>query len=232
MRIAVIIPAYNEESNIESLIKQIKEINNSEYQLFPIIINDCSTDKTKEICLENNYNFLDLPVNLGIGGAVQAGMIYAYIKGFKYAMQMDGDGQHPPQEAIKLLEKIKITKSDIVIGSRFLEKEGFKTNGMRRAGILYLQLIIKLFTGLKITDSTSGFRLYNHQALKAITSHYPDEYPEPEAIVYFNKLGLRIIETPVRMKSRQGGKSSISFINSIYYFWKVSLAIFYSYLKS
>jgi hypothetical protein len=124
------------------------------------------------------------------------------------------------------------SEADVVIGSRFLKKEGFQSSGMRRMGINYLRFIIKILTGLDITDSTSGFRLYNRRALQLINDYYPDAYPEPEAVIYFHKKGLKIVETPVLMQSRKGGKTSITFFNSIYYFWKVSLAIIFSYLKS
>lgn len=232
MRIAVIIPAYNEESNLPNLFQEIKNFKSEGIELYPIVVNDCSKDSTADICRKSEIDLIDLPVNLGIGGAVQSGMIYAYEKGFEYALQLDGDGQHPPDEIVKLANALKESKANIIIGSRFIGGDGFKSSKLRRLGINYLKHVIKFFTGLKITDATSGFRLYDRKALEAINKYYPDEYPEPEAIIYFNKRDLKIIETAVNMKSRQGGKSSISFINSIYYFWKVSLAIFYSYLKS
>jgi len=175
---------------------------------------------------------LDLPVNLGIGGAVQTGMIYALYKGFDYAIQVDGDGQHPPREIPKMVNAIQQSEANVMIGSRFITGEGFQSSSYRRLGISYLSWLIKMFTGFNITDSTSGFRLYDRKALEVIEAYYPDEYPEPEAIIYFKRQGLKIMEIPVLMESRQGGKTSISFVNSIYYFWKVSLALFFSYLKS
>ncbi|MBN2746541.1 MAG: glycosyltransferase family 2 protein [Bacteroidales bacterium] len=230
-RIAVVIPAFNEAKNLPSLINELRKIQEAEFQLVPIIVNDCSKDDTAAVARSLKVDLIDLPVNLGIGGAVQSGMIYAYESGFQYAMQLDGDGQHPPSEISKMVAAMKKSGFSVVIGSRFLEADGFQSSSLRRAGIRYLKGVIKFLTGLQITDATSGFRLYNRKALAAIAANYPDEYPEPEAIIYFHKKKLTIGETPVIMRHRQAGKSSISFINSFYYFWKVSLAIIYAYLK-
>jgi len=232
IEIAVIIPAYNEEENLPQLLNEIQNTASDHIKLHPIVVNDCSKDKTADIARKHGAFLIDLPVNLGIGGAVQTGMIYAYRSGYQFALQLDGDGQHPPGEISKLMNAYRENKSNIVIGSRFLAIEGFKSSRFRRMGIFYLRHVIRFFTGLHITDSTSGFRLYDRKALELIHEYYPDEYPEPEAIIYFHKHGMKISETQVNMRERTGGKSSISFLNSFYYFWKVSLAIFYSYLKS
>ena len=232
MRLAVVIPAYNEEANIELLLESIGRTTVEGIEITPIVVNDCSGDRTAEIVKKTGTELIDLPVNLGIGGAVQTGMVFALENGFDLAVQVDGDGQHPPQEISKLIDKMLSSEADVVIGSRFLKKEGFQSSGMRRLGINYLRFTIKILTGLDITDSTSGFRLYNRRALQLINDYYPDEYPEPEAVIYFHKKGLKIVEAPVLMQSRKGGKTSITFFNSIYYFWKVSLAIIFSYLKS
>jgi len=232
MRLAIIIPAYNEEESLPALIQEIKSLKVDNVEIIPVIVNDCSVDSTAEVARNLNVDLLDLAVNIGIGGTVQTGMVYALQSGFDYAMQVDGDGQHPAAEIPKMIAAMKESGSNVVIGSRFITGEGFQSSGFRRLGIGYLRVIIRLLTGLDITDSTSGFRLYDRKALVAIESYYPDEYPEPEAVIYFKRKGLKITETPVLMESRQGGKTSISFINSIYYFWKVSLAVFFSYLKS
>jgi glycosyltransferase involved in cell wall biosynthesis len=232
MRLAVVIPAYNEEANIKSLLESIGRTTIESIEITPVVVNDCSGDRTAEIVKKTGTELIDLPVNLGIGGAVQTGMVFALENGFDLAVQVDGDGQHPPQEISKLIDKMLSSEADVVIGSRFLKKEGFQSSGIRRLGINYLRFVIKTLTGLDITDSTSGFRLYNRRALQLINDYYPDEYPEPEAVIYFHKKGLKIVETPVLMQSRKGGKTSITFFNSIYYFWKVSLAIIFSYLKS
>lgn len=230
-RIALIIPAYNEADNLADLLKSIKLESHSDLELVPIVVNDCSTDNSYYIAVENGADALDLPVNIGIGGCVQTGMKYAYENGFEYAVQVDGDGQHPPREIAKLYECMLKTKANVVIGSRFIVKKGFQSSASRRFGIQYLKKLIQLLTGKIITDATSGFRLYDHKALAAISNDYPDEYPEPEALIYFHKTGLSVQETAVEMENRKAGKSSISTIQSFYYLWKVSLAIIYSYIK-
>ncbi len=232
MKLSIVIPAYNEEENLPDLLAQIRKLKIDGFQIETVVVNDNSSDGTADVVRRFGVEMIDLPVNLGIGGAVQTGMIYALQTGADFAVQVDGDGQHPPREIAKLLAEARQSAADVVVGSRFIDRKGFQSSGMRRAGIKYLRLVIKMLTGLDISDSTSGFRLYNRRALEAIKEYYPDEYPEPEAIIYFYKKGLKIKETPVVMEDRRGGKTSISFFNSIYYFWKVSLAIFFSYLKS
>lgn len=231
MKILIIVPAYNEASNIEKFINELRKyINNNTDTL---IINDCSTDNTKEILIKNNYNFLDLPINLGIGGAVQAGYIFAKEYGYDIAIQMDGDGQHKPEYINKLVEPIIDGSADITIGSRFKETKdtkGFKSSFMRRLGIKYLSTLIYLFTNKKIYDVTSGFRAVNKRYIALYANQYAQDYPEPEAIVTALRNGARVEEIPVIMQERLGGKSSINFLRSIYYMVKVSMAIFIAIL--
>ncbi|MFQ5334590.1 MAG: glycosyltransferase family 2 protein, partial [Flavobacteriales bacterium] len=146
-------------------------------------------------------------------------------------IQLDGDGQHIAAEIPKLLHAYR-QGYDIVIGSRFIDKSGFQSSAIRRAGIGYFKYLIKLLTKQLIRDCTSGFRLFNKEAMALAAEYYPDEYPEPEAIVLFTHAGLQIGEVPVRMRKRQGGKSSIGFFNSIYYMFKVSLAIVFTYIRT
>ena len=231
MKILIIVPAYNEAENIEKFINELRKyINNNTDTL---IINDCSTDNTKEILIKNNYNFLDLPINLGIGGAVQAGYIFAKEYGYDIAIQMDGDGQHKPEYINKLVEPIIDGSADITIGSRFKETKdtkGFKSYFMRRLGIKYLSTLIYLFTNKKIYDVTSGFRAVNKRYIALYANQYAQDYPEPEAIVTALRNGARVEEIPVIMQERLGGKSSINFLRSIYYMVKVSMAIFIAIL--
>lgn len=231
MKILIIVPAYNEAENIEKFINELRKyINNNTDTL---IINDCSTDNTKEILIKNNYNFLDLPINLGIGGAVQAGYIFAKEYGYDIAIQMDGDGQHKPEYINKLVEPIIDGSADITIGSRFKETKdtkGFKSSFMRRLGIKYLSTLIYLFTNKKIYDVTSGFRAVNKRYIALYANQYAQDYPEPEAIVTALRNGARVEEIPVIMQERLGGKSSINFLRSIYYMVKVSMAIFIAVL--
>jgi glycosyltransferase involved in cell wall biosynthesis len=232
MKIAVVIPCYNEQDSIANVLSEIKSIpHQTNYSLTPVVINDCSKDNTLDVLKNSGCIYLDLPVNLGIGGAVQTGFKYAFRNGFDIAVQLDGDGQHPAQEIARLIEPILEGKSDIVIGSRFIEKEGFQSTYLRRFGINYFKRLNKLFVGLTITDSTSGFRAINRSALELVCNYYPDEYPEPEAIILYALNELKIAEIPVVMRERQGGVSSISSYKSIYYMIKVSLAMFFIYLR-
>lgn len=230
MKILIIIPAYNEEENIEKFINLLTEQIHDNIDF--LVINDCSTDNTKEILLKNNYNFIDLPINLGIGGAVQAGYMFAKEYGYDIAIQMDGDGQHKPEYIYNLISKIEDGSADIVIGSRFLNNNnnGFKSTFVRRIGIKYLSSLIKFFTGQKIYDVTSGFRAVNKKYIDFYSKIYAQDYPEPEAIVTAIKSGGKVMEVPVLMQERTGGKSSINFLKSIYYMIKVSMAVFIAVL--
>ncbi|WP_378183101.1 glycosyltransferase family 2 protein [Aquimarina sp. SS2-1] len=230
IRIAAIIPAYNEEKSIVKVVRSIKEIQNSTFVIDPIVVNDSSNDNTSKIIHSLPCVSLDLPINLGIGGAVQTGFIYAYENNYDYAIQVDGDGQHPADQIEKLFLLIH-NQSNVVIGSRFIENEGFQSTKLRRLGIKYFMLLNKVILNVKITDCTSGFRMIDRKALKIVCDYYPDEYPEPESIVLFSLNNLRMVEAPVVMKERQGGVSSINFVSSIYYMIKVTLAIFYTFIR-
>lgn len=222
MKKLIIIPAYNESANIENTVKDI--VNNAP-DFDYVIINDCSTDNTLEICERNGFNVVNLPLNLGIGGAVQTGYRYAYNNGYDIAVQVDGDGQHDPTFLEKMAETMLAENADMLIGSRFIEKEGFQTSRARRMGITYFSWLIKLFTRKKITDPTSGLRMINSDIIKVFAESYPRDYPEPESVVHVIRLGKNVKEIPVIMRERQGGKSSIRFFSSIYYMIKVTVAI-------
>jgi hypothetical protein len=231
MRIAVIIPCYNEEECVEKVFGEVSAIKLSDCEIQPVFVNDCSKDATLQILKKLNATYLDLPVNLGIGGAVQAGFKYALQHNFDIAIQLDGDGQHPSEQIGALVNPIRNNEANIVIGSRFLEKEGFQSTYARRLGINYFKWLNKFLLGKTITDNTSGFRAIDRKALKIVCNYYPDEYPEPEAVILFSLHELRIKEIPVVMRERQGGQSSIGSFKSIYYMVKVSLAIFFIYLR-
>lgn len=222
MKNIIIIPAYNESGNIENTIKDITE-NAKDFDY--IIVNDCSTDDTLEICRKNHFSYINLPINLGIGGAVQAGYRYAFYHGYDTAVQFDGDGQHDAAYLSKLLEVLEKDEADMAIGSRFIENEGFQSSAIRRVGIKFFTKLIKLLTRKKITDPTSGMRMVNRKLMEEFTFSYPKDYPEPESAVTVLKKGYRIKEVPVKMRSRAEGESSISMSKSVYYMIKVSLAI-------
>lgn len=228
MKKLVIIPAFNEEGNLEKTVKDIKD-NAPDFDY--VIINDCSTDKTLEMCRRHGFSYLNLPVNLGIGGAVQTGYRYAYYHGYDIAVQFDGDGQHSAAHLEDMVTTLIDTESDMVIGSRFIEKEGFQSSGLRRIGIKYFTGLIKILTGKTITDPTSGMRMVNKKLLEKFTDEYPKDYPEPESVVTILSEKYKVTEIPVVMNEREEGVSSISLKNSVYYMIKVSFAILIARMK-
>ncbi len=228
MKILIIIPVYNEEHNIENVISQLKE--NVPYADY-IVVNDCSDDNTVSVCKKNGFHYISLPVNLGIGGGVQAGYLYAVEHDYDIAIQMDGDGQHDAKYIDKILKPLLEDKADIVIGSRFLLKQGFQSSRLRRLGISFLSLLIKLCSGISIKDVTSGFRAVNKKFIKVYSQEYSQDYPEPEAIIAGAYHEGRIKEVPVIMHERESGSSSIHSWKIVYYMIKVSIAIFTYRLK-
>lgn len=229
MKKLIVIPAYNEEKNIVRVITNIKE-HLPEYDY--VIINDGSIDNTLKICKENDFNVIDLPVNLGIGGAVQTGYKYAAINNYDFAIQIDGDGQHNSDEVERLLKYLIDSKSNLVIGSRFIKNEGFQSTFLRRVGIKYFSGLIKLLTGRTVTDPTSGFRMCDKRIIELFAKNYPTDYPEPESIVTVIKKGFKVNEIDVLMNEREGGVSSIGGVKVIYYMVKVTLAIIVSAFKA
>lgn len=217
----VIIPAYNEEGAIVDTVKNIKE-NAPTFDI--IVINDCSTDGTKDLLEKNDIDHINLPMNLGIGGAVQTGYIYAEENGYDIAVQMDGDGQHDAAYLDEMLNRMKKENADMVIGSRFIENEGFQSSGLRRAGIGFFTRWIRMLTHQTVTDPTSGMRMVNRRVIEFFAEYYPKDYPEPETVVSLLKHGYSITEVPVQMLARTTGESSISMRKSVYYMLKVSIA--------
>lgn len=229
MKKLIIIPAYNESESIKGTIDDImKNARDFDY----VVINDCSTDDTAEICEKNGFNYVSLPVNLGIGGAVQTGYRYAYENGYDIAVQVDGDGQHDVTFINKMAILLEKENLDMVIGSRFIKKEGFQSSFMRRIGIMYFTFLIKLITGKKITDATSGLRMVGKKGIELFAHEYPKDYPEPETTVSVLRRGMNVKEIPVIMRERQGGQSSIRLQKSIYYMIKVTLAIIIESLRN
>ncbi len=222
MKTLIIIPAYNEEKNIGPLLDELDR-SYGEYDY--IVINDCSKDGTKAILKHRQAQFLDLPINLGIGGGVQAGYLYALENDYDIAVQMDGDGQHLPEYLEHIIRPVRDGEADAVIGSRFLENEGFQSSAMRRIGIRFLSGLIKALTGTRIYDVTSGFRAVNRKCIEVFSQSYAQDYPEPEALVLTSTKGFKTIEVPVKMKERSGGESSITGLKTIYYMIKVSFAL-------
>lgn len=221
-KILIIIPAYNEAENIEKVVDNLI-LNYPQYDY--VVVNDGSSDTTRDVCRERGYQYLNLSINLGIGGAVQTGYKYAKDKGYDIAVQIDGDGQHDISYLEKMLPLLESEEADIVIGSRFIDKEGFQSTWLRRTGIKFLSGLIWMCTGQKIKDVTSGFRAVNKRFIDIYARYYPADYPEPEAIITAIMYRGIIREIPVVMQERNSGSSSINFLRSVYYMIKVTLAI-------
>ena len=221
-KVLLIIPAYNEEKSLRSLIEEIKTV--CPYVDY-LVVNDCSSDDTERLLEELGANYITLPCNMGIGGAVQSGYRYAAQNGYDIAIQIDGDGQHDVRFVKDMVKLIEDKQADVVIGSRFIDKEGFQSSQARRIGIRILSMLIRLMCGAKVKDVTSGFRAVNRRFIELFAENYPDDYPEPEVIVTAKLYGAVIKELPVVMRERTTGKSSINLKRSIYYMIKVSLAI-------
>ena len=222
MKTLVIIPCYNEQDSIVRVINNLKD---NAPDVDYLIVNDCSTDNTEKILRENGFNYINNPINLGIGGGVQAGYLYAQQYGYDIAVQMDGDGQHDPKYLSKVIAPVADGTFDMAIGSRFIEKEGFQTSFMRRFGINIISAFILILTGKRIKDTTSGFRACNRKLIEFFARNYADDYPEPEAIMACIVNGFSVGEVAVVMEERQGGVSSIRSLKSAYYMIKVCLAL-------
>ena len=228
MKKIVIIPAYNEISNIRTTVQDILDhAPGFDY----VIINDCSQDGTMRFCTEQGMNIINLPVNLGIGGAVQTGYLYAWRNGYDVAVQFVGDGQHDASYLGEMADSLQAQQADMVIGSRYIKKEGFQSSGIRQFGIRYFSALIRLVTGRRVTDPTSGMRMVNRDVMKIYSEDYPVDYPEPESVVMILRMGKKVSEIPVIMRERQGGVSSISPRKAVYYMIKVTLAILMECLR-
>lgn len=224
--VLVIVPAFNEEKSLPHLLVLLKEETPFADVL---VVNDGSRDRTGEVAASYpGVAVINLPCNLGIGGAVQTGFKYAARQGYRVALQVDGDGQHKPSEIKSLIEPIMRSEADMVIGSRFLSVQSFRSSFARRIGINIFALVNSWLIGQRITDNTSGFRAYSREAIAFLALHYPADYPEPETVILLAKNGFKLHEIPVEMQERQGGTSSITPLKSIYYMAKVLLAILMS----
>ncbi len=227
-KILVIIPAFNEEGSVG---KVVEGVHTYLPQMEVLVVNDGSTDRTSERARSKGAVVLDLPFNLGIGGAMQAGYRYAFEKNYDIAIQVDADGQHDPKEIGKLTEALEEKKIDMAIGSRFIGDSEYKSSIMRRVGIAIFSGVISMIVRQRITDPTSGFRASNRKAIQLFASNYPQDYPEPEVVILLHQCHLKMGEVPVGMSERYSGESSITKIRSIYYMVKVLLAIFVDCFK-
>ncbi len=222
LKILIIIPAYNEAAN---LLQVVENIRRHCPQCDHLVVDDGSTDDTAALCARHGICAVHLPINLGIGGAVQTGYRYAFKNHYDIAVQIDGDGQHDVSYLPDLLQPLIDQEADIAIGSRFINKEGFQSSPLRRMGIHFLSFLIRLCTGVHIYDVTSGFRAVNRRFIRLYAGQYPVDYPEPEAIIAAVMQQGAIREVPVVMRERGSGSSSIRGLKSAYYMIKVSLSI-------
>lgn len=222
MKLLVIVPAYNEEDSIINTINDLNKYKNYDY----LVINDCSTDNTKQILEDLNVNHIDLPVNLGLSGAVQTGFKYAYDNGYDAALQFDGDGQHCAQYIQMMMDELN--DNDIVIGSRFVTEK--KDASLRMIGSRILSSLIKLLTGVRINDPTSGMRMLNRKMIYDF-AYNMNRRPEPDTIAYEIRHGAKIKEVQVSMRERQGGTSLYAGLFSAfnYMFFQIISLIFLSY---
>lgn len=219
MKVLILIPAYNEQDNIERVVDNLIE-NYSQYDY--VVINDGSKDNTASICKKRNYNLLDLPVNLGLAGAFQAGMIYAHLNDYDYAIQFDGDGQHKPEYIEDLVSDAELNNSDIVIGSRFVGQK--KNRSLRMLGNSIISFIVLITTGAKIYDPTSGMRLYDKKVISEFANNI-NYGPEPDTIAFLIRKNIKCTEVQVTMDQRIAGESYLNMKNSIIYMFKMVVSI-------
>jgi glycosyltransferase involved in cell wall biosynthesis len=235
MRLLVIIPAFNEQEALGGLLDEIRAAATPELgvTLEAVVVDDGSADHTAAVARAGGARVLARCRNLGIGGAVQSGLRLAHREGFDFAAQIDGDGQHPPSELRRLLEPARAAGApDLIVGTRYREAgSGFRSTPLRRLGSAWLRMVLRL-VGVRVTDPTSGFRLYGPRALGLFDETYPYDFPEPESLAVARAAGLSIAEVPVTMRERQGGRSSISGFSTVYYMFKVTLAVALAYIRA
>jgi hypothetical protein len=223
LRRVAIVPALNEAATVASVVSEIRAFD-PDFEV--VVVDDGSRDDTSDRALESGAKVLRLPLNLGIGGAMQAGYVYALEEGFDVAVQVDGDGQHDPSEIGQLLEPILGDRADMVIGTRFAGPRTYRASISRSLGIRLFAALVSLRVRQRMTDTTSGFRVVNRRGIRVFAGDYPHDYPEVETVVTAARGGLRICEVPVHMRLRAAGRSSISRSGSVYYMVKVLLALF------
>jgi glycosyltransferase involved in cell wall biosynthesis len=220
LRVLIAIPAYREERSIGRIVSDLK----AKFPYDVLVVNDGSPDGTSDAAREAGAVVLDLPCNLGIGGAVQTAFLFAREHGYDAVVRVDGDGQHEIEDISRVLEPIVAGKADAVIGSRFLGEAGYRASIPRIFGIRLFRLLVNLITGYRVTDPTSGFFAINRRLIEFYSRHYPSDYPEVDAYILMHRIKARAMEVPVRMYARAEGKSSITTFRAVYYMVKVTLS--------
>jgi glycosyltransferase involved in cell wall biosynthesis len=222
-RIAAIVPAYDEEGAIGDVVAGVRALGP---RFDVVVVDDGSADGTAAAAAAAGATVIRLPYNLGIGAAVQTGFRFALERGYELAVRLDGDGQHDPVELPRLLGPLEAGEADIVTGSRFTDgNDAYRPPLGRRLGIVFFARLVSLLTRQRVTDTTSGFQALNRRAIALFAEDYPSDYPEVEATLLVLKHRLRLREVPVRMREREHGTSSITFVRSVYYMLKVTLAL-------
>lgn len=222
LRRVAIVPAFNEEGSVGGVIDELRAFDPG-FDI--VVIDDGSRDRTSAAARAKGAHVLTLPFNLGIGGAVQTGFLFAYENGYQLAVRCDGDGQHDPSQLPAVIAPVLAGEVDVCVGSRFAGDGGYRSSRARRVGIRLLAWSVSRIVGRKVTDTTSGFQALNRDAIRLFAAEYPHDYPEVEATVVLHKHGLRSSEVHVTMRERQAGVSSITTRGSIYYMVKVLLSI-------
>ncbi|MBS1855770.1 MAG: glycosyltransferase family 2 protein [Acidobacteria bacterium] len=227
-RLLVIVPALNEEAAIAGVVREVKRYMPGAPVL---VIDDCSVDNTIEAARAAGAEVLPMPHHLGLGGCLQAGYKLAYELGFEYVIRVDGDGQHNPADIPRILERLKGSGAEMVIGSRFVAENGSRTGAVRSLGIRFFRLVLRPILGRPVHDPTSGFVGVNRRALDVFTRSFPLEYPEIEALVVLQRRRFRFEEVPCRFRPRTTGRSSITALKSLYYIAHVLLGVFVNVLR-
>jgi glycosyltransferase involved in cell wall biosynthesis len=229
-KLGIVIPAYNEEENVGRVVAEARSLY-PEAEIF--VVDDGSVDGTAQVARQAGARVLPLPVNLGIGGAVQTGLLAAWEAGCQWVVRVDGDGQHPPGEAEKLLAVVKEGKADFAFGSRLASaQDTYRPTLVRRMGIAFFAGLAWLLTGLRLRDVTSGFFACNRRALGFLCAHYPTFFPEPEVIIWLHKHGFRIAEVGVQMRPRLAGRSSVNWPKAIFIMLRVGLGMVVTALRA
>jgi hypothetical protein len=223
LRRIAIVPAFNEERNLVRVLDELKAFDPG---LQVVVVSDGSTDRTAEVAEAAGAHVIQLPFNLGIGGAVQTGFRYAWEEGYDLAVRVDGDGQHDASQLGAVIAPVLAGEADVVVGSRFTGSGGYRSSAARRIGIRILAWVVSLIARQRVTDPTSGFQALNRRAIGLYAADLPHDYPEVEGLVLAIRHRVRLNEVPVVMRQREHGHSSIGTLASVYYMVKILLALF------
>ncbi|MGA2325120.1 MAG: glycosyltransferase family 2 protein [Bryobacteraceae bacterium] len=224
----IVIPAFNEQEAIGQVVREIRETTPG---VPVLVIDDCSVDDTAALARAAGAEVLSLPHHLGLGGAVQAGYKLAFELGYEHVIRMDGDGQHDPRYIPKILETLRTSSCQMVIGSRYIDGGEEHTSFARGLGVRFFRLVLRPILGQQVRDPTSGFVGVNREALSVFSRSFPLEYPEIETLVVLQRRAFRFVEVPCRMRRRLGGRSTITAVKSLYYIAHVLLGVFVNVLK-